>query len=60
MIVLLPTILIIRQPDLGTAILVTGTGLFVIFLAGISYRLIVMIAWIDDGCRTDILELFIT
>lgn len=42
-IVLLPTILIIRQPDLGTAILVTGTGLFVIFLAGISYRLIVIL-----------------
>ena len=42
-IVLLPVILIIRQPDLGTAILVTGTGLFVIFLAGISYRLIMML-----------------
>jgi rod shape determining protein RodA len=42
-IVLLPVILIIRQPDLGTAILVTGTGLFVIFLAGISYRLIAVL-----------------
>lgn len=42
-IVLFPVILIIRQPDLGTAILVTGTGLFVIFLAGISYRLIAVL-----------------
>ena len=42
-IVILPIILIIRQPDLGTAILVTGTGLFVIFLAGISYRLIAIL-----------------
>lgn len=42
-IVVLPVTLIIRQPDLGTAILVTGTGLFVIFLAGISYRLIAIL-----------------
>jgi len=42
-IVVLPVTLIIRQPDLGTAILVTGSGLFVIFLAGISYRLIAIL-----------------
>ncbi len=35
--VFVPVALIIRQPDLGTSILVAGTGLFVIFLAGIRY-----------------------
>ncbi len=32
--------LIYKQPDLGTSILVAASGLFVIFLAGISWRLI--------------------
>ncbi len=40
MIVAIPAALIIKQPDLGTSILVTGAGLFVIFLAGIRYRVI--------------------
>lgn len=39
-ILLVPTALIIKQPDLGTSILVAGTGIFVIFLAGIRYRVI--------------------
>ncbi len=33
--------LIYKQPDLGTAILVAASGLFVVFLAGISWRLII-------------------
>ncbi|TAK88270.1 MAG: rod shape-determining protein RodA [Betaproteobacteria bacterium] len=33
-----PTALILRQPDLGTAALVGATGFFVIFFAGISWR----------------------
>ena len=33
----LPAGLIVIQPDLGTAVLVVGSGLFVIFLAGISW-----------------------
>lgn len=37
---LLPTALIAMQPDLGTAILVACSGIFVIFLAGVSWRLI--------------------
>jgi rod shape determining protein RodA len=37
--VLLPVGLIAEQPDLGTAILVGSAGAFVIFLAGISWRL---------------------
>jgi len=36
-----PTALIIRQPDLGTALLVLATGCYVIFLAGLSWRIIV-------------------
>ena len=39
-IVMLPTLLIIRQPDLGTALLVAGAGLVVLFLAGLHWRLI--------------------
>lgn len=38
--VLLPTVLVLLQPDLGTAILIASTGLIVIFLAGISWKLI--------------------
>jgi rod shape determining protein RodA len=36
-----PVFLIARQPDLGTAILVFAAGFFVIFLAGLSWKLIV-------------------
>ena len=37
----LPLALIVKQPDLGTALLVLAAGLFVIFFAGLSWRLIV-------------------
>ena len=37
----LPVGLIVKQPDLGTAILVLAAGLSVIFFAGLSWRLIV-------------------
>jgi rod shape determining protein RodA len=36
----LPGFLIARQPDLGTAILVVSAGGFVIFFAGLSYKII--------------------
>ncbi|WP_280153297.1 rod shape-determining protein RodA [Piscinibacter sp. XHJ-5] len=36
-----PVGLIVKQPDLGTAILVFSAGLYVIFFAGLSWRLIV-------------------
>ncbi|WP_375177280.1 rod shape-determining protein RodA [Marinobacter mobilis] len=39
-IVLIPMALIIKQPDLGTALLVGAAGLFVVFFAGISWKLI--------------------
>ncbi len=37
---LLPVALIAKQPDLGTSILVLAAGLYVIFFAGLSWRLI--------------------
>jgi rod shape determining protein RodA len=39
-----PALLIARQPDLGTALLVLAAGFYVIFLAGLSWRLIVPVA----------------
>jgi rod shape determining protein RodA len=39
--VLIPTLLIAKQPDLGTSLLIASSGIFVIFLAGASWRLIV-------------------
>jgi rod shape determining protein RodA len=41
LIVAIPSALILRQPDLGTALLVAASGLFVIFFAGLSWRLII-------------------
>ncbi|ANO32297.1 rod shape-determining protein RodA [Vibrio breoganii] len=42
--VMLPTILIAKQPDLGTSILIAASGIFVIFLAGISWNIILSAA----------------
>ncbi|NIF31947.1 peptidoglycan glycosyltransferase MrdB [Enterobacter sp. Cy-643] len=38
--IFVPTLLIAMQPDLGTAVLVATSGLFVLFLSGISWRII--------------------
>ncbi len=40
----IPALLIARQPDLGTALLVAASGLFVLFLAGLQWRLILGMA----------------
>lgn len=40
LLLLLPVALILRQPDLGTAILIAASGFFVLFLAGLSWRII--------------------
>lgn len=37
---LVPTLLIAKQPDLGTSLLIASSGIFVIFLAGASWKLI--------------------
>ena len=39
--IIVPTVLIARQPDLGTALLIAASGIIVIVLAGMSFRLIV-------------------
>lgn len=39
-ILLVPALLIARQPDLGTALLVAASGLFTLYLAGIRWRVI--------------------
>lgn len=51
--IIVPTVLIILQPDLGTSLLIASSGFFVLFLAGLSLRLIsftavmiVPMAWI--------------
>jgi rod shape determining protein RodA len=41
---LVPTLLIAKQPDLGTSLLIFAAGFFVIFLAGMSWRLITGLA----------------
>jgi len=39
-ILLIPTVLIARQPDLGTALLVAASGVFTLFLAGLRWRVL--------------------
>ncbi len=38
--IIVPVLLIARQPDLGTSLLVASAGIFVLFLAGLSWRFI--------------------
>lgn len=40
LILLVPVVLIVRQPDLGTSILVFSAGFFVIFFAGLPWKVI--------------------
>ncbi len=40
LLLLMPVALIVRQPDLGTAILVVAAGFFVIFFAGLPWKFI--------------------
>ena len=38
---LIPVALVIRQPDLGTALLILASGVYVMFFAGLSWRLVI-------------------
>ena len=38
--IVVPVVLIARQPDLGTSLLIGSTGFFVLFMAGLSWRLL--------------------
>jgi rod shape determining protein RodA len=39
LLLVLPVALILRQPDLGTSILIAASGFYVLFLAGLSWRI---------------------
>ncbi|HDZ56692.1 MAG TPA: rod shape-determining protein RodA [Pseudomonas xinjiangensis] len=41
LIILLPTVLVLKQPDLGTSLLVASAGIFVLLLAGLRWRYII-------------------
>jgi rod shape determining protein RodA len=41
LLLMLPVGLVVKQPDLGTAILILSAGVYVIFFAGLSWKLIV-------------------
>lgn len=43
-IVLVPTLLIARQPDLGTSLLIASSGIFVVLLAGLRFRMMLSLA----------------
>jgi rod shape determining protein RodA len=48
--VALPTLLIARQPDLGTSLLIASSGVFVLFLAGIGWRVIAVACTLAAAC----------
>ncbi|MEY8214120.1 MAG: rod shape-determining protein RodA [Colwellia sp.] len=56
--VLIPTLLIAKQPDLGTSLLIASSGIFVIFLAGASWKLIGVCAGLASAF-TPILWMFL-
>lgn len=40
LIIAIPVILVAKQPDLGTALLIASSGLFVLLLSGLSWRIV--------------------
>ncbi|RUO79646.1 rod shape-determining protein RodA [Pseudidiomarina taiwanensis] len=44
LLLMIPTLMIAKQPDLGTSLLIASSGIFVLFLAGMSWRLITFLA----------------
>jgi len=42
-IIAVPTVLIVKQPDLGTGLLIAASGIIVVLLAGLSMRIIAML-----------------
>jgi rod shape determining protein RodA len=41
LLIIVPVLMVARQPDLGTALLISCSGIFVLFFAGISWRYII-------------------
>jgi rod shape determining protein RodA len=44
LLLMVPVLLIMRQPDLGTSLLVAAAGFYVIFLAGLSWKVLLGLA----------------
>ncbi|MFZ1852960.1 MAG: rod shape-determining protein RodA [Nitrosomonas sp.] len=40
LLLIIPVLLILKQPDLGTALLIAASGFYVLFFAGLSWRII--------------------
>ena len=47
---LVPVVLVMRQPDLGTSLLIVASGAFVLFLAGVGWRYIATLAALGAAC----------
>ena len=47
---LVPVALVIQQPDLGTSLLIVASGCFALFLAGLRWRYIVVLAAAAAAC----------
>jgi rod shape determining protein RodA len=47
--IVVPVYLIKRQPDLGTAMLITASGCYVLYLAGLSWKIIVGLIGLAGG-----------
>ncbi len=50
LILLVPVAMIARQPDLGTAVLVAAAGFYVIFFAGLSWKVIIGLGVAGAAC----------
>ena len=47
---LIPTLLVAKQPDLGTSLLIASSGIFVLLLAGLSWRFISLCLFLLLSC----------
>lgn len=47
--VITPTLLIAKQPDLGTSLLIASSGIFAIFLAGLRWKLLSIFAFLASA-----------
>ncbi|MEP7139309.1 MAG: rod shape-determining protein RodA [Caldimonas sp.] len=54
LLLMVPVGFIVKQPDLGTAILVLSAGLYVIFFAGLSWKLIVPVGLLAAAAITGV------
>ncbi|HET7062028.1 MAG TPA: FtsW/RodA/SpoVE family cell cycle protein, partial [Nitrosospira sp.] len=49
LLLLLPVVMILRQPDLGTALLIAASGFYVLFLTGLSWRIMAALFVLGAG-----------